>query len=79
MKNLAMLSAIGLIAGSAMVSSNAEAAGCIKGAIVGGVAGKLAGHGVAGAAVGCAYGVHKRNQAERTNQTDPQHAARRTY
>ena len=37
-------------------------AGCLKGAIVGGLAGKLVGHGYAGAAAGCAYGVHKSRQ-----------------
>ncbi|WP_118184659.1 hypothetical protein [Paraburkholderia phosphatilytica] len=41
-------------------STQALAAGCLKGAAVGGVAGHMAGkHGVAGAAGGCAIGHHE--------------------
>jgi hypothetical protein len=49
-----------LVAVSVVVVSDAEAAGCTKGAVVGGVAGHVAGkHGVAGAAGGCAVGHHE--------------------
>jgi hypothetical protein len=50
----------GLVAVSLVIASNAQAAGCTKGAVVGGVAGHVAGkHGVAGAAGGCAIGHHE--------------------
>ena len=50
----------GLVVVSLVIASNAQAAGCTKGAVVGGVAGHVAGkHGVAGAAGGCAVGHHE--------------------
>ena len=45
-----------------------EAKGCIKGAIVGGIAGHFMGHGGIGAAAGCAYGMHRRNEYDRQRQ-----------
>lgn len=46
-------------------------AGCLTGAVVGGLAGKLVGHGYAGAAAGCAYGVH-RNRVKAQRNYDMQ-------
>ena len=46
-----------------MIATQAQA-GCLTGALVGGVAGKLVGHGYAGAAAGCAVGVHRKHQRE---------------
>jgi hypothetical protein len=51
----------------ALVSSPAEAKGCIKGAIVGGVAGHMAGHGKLGAAAGCVVGHHEANKPNPNN------------
>lgn len=57
----------------AIVSTGAEAKGCIEGAIVGGIAGHYAGHhGLVGAAAGCAVGRHRANaQARRDDQVRP--------
>ena len=63
--------ALATIFSAAAVFAAAPAqAGCLKGAVVGGLAGKLVGHGYAGAAAGCAYGVHKSNKdaAQRDNE-----------
>ena len=47
-----------------VLSSGAQAKGCIKGAIVGGVAGSVAGHGKVGAVAGCVIGRHEANKAD---------------
>jgi hypothetical protein len=50
----------------AMVSAPASAKGCLKGAAVGGVGGHFIGHhGLLGAGIGCAIGVHRANKADR--------------
>jgi hypothetical protein len=63
------LTLIGLAAFSAIAlssaASEARPGGCVKGAIVGGIAGHFVGHGGVGAAAGCAYGAHKRNDYDR--------------
>lgn len=74
MRNILVMFALSLCAGSLPVSASAH--GCIKGAVVGGVVGHLAGHhGVAGAAVGCALGHHrakeKAAQAQGPTQVRP--------
>lgn len=58
---------------AALSTAPAEAAGCLKGAAAGGVAGHFVGkgHGVAGAAIGCAYGHHRAKVAAR-KQPQPQ-------
>ena len=45
--------------------ADARPGGCIKGAIVGGIVGHFVGHGGMGAAAGCAYGIHRRNNYDR--------------
>lgn len=50
------------------VPAEARPGGCIKGAIVGGIAGHFMGHGGIGAAAGCAYGMHRRNEYDRQRQ-----------
>ncbi len=62
MKNLFLASAI---LGAASLTALPASAGCITGAIVGGIAGHMVGHGGVGAAAGCAYGHHKKNEARR--------------
>jgi outer membrane lipoprotein SlyB len=60
------------LAGLSLVSTGAEAKGCLKGAAVGGLAGHVAGHGVIGAAAGCAVGRHQANKRDRQqNQAQP--------
>lgn len=60
MKSLIICTALlGLV-----LTSAAQAKGCIKGAIVGGVAGSVAGHGKVGAAAGCVIGRHEANKAD---------------
>ena len=54
-----------------MLATQAQA-GCLTGALVGGVAGKLVGHGYAGAAAGCAIGVHRKNQKEELRNSEIQ-------
>ena len=54
--------AVAIVALSGIAATAPAQAGCLKGAIVGGLAGKMLGHGYAGAAAGCAYGVHKSHQ-----------------
>jgi len=70
MKTALALAAIAMLA---IVSSPADAKGCLKGAAVGGVAGHYAGHhGLLGAAAGCLYGRHRANEQDRQSQTQPQ-------
>ncbi|QLK61697.1 hypothetical protein GE278_13335 [Enterobacteriaceae bacterium Kacie_13] len=57
----------GAIAAALLVSSFAQAAGCLKGAVVGGVAGHLKHHAVIGAVAGCAIGHHLAEQAKKQN------------
>ena len=69
--------AFAAVAALAIVSSPADARGCLKGAAVGGVAGHYAGHhGLLGAAAGCLYGRHRANEQDRQTQTqsDPRNA-----
>ena len=69
MKHIAIVAALG----AALLTTQAEAKGCIKGAVVGGAAGHLAHHGLLGAVAGCAYGMHRAHQQQRlqTDQPDP--------
>lgn len=53
-----------VIASTAILSTAAEAKGCIKGAIIGGIAGHYAGHGKIGAVAGCVIGRHEANKAD---------------
>jgi hypothetical protein len=65
--------ALAAVAALAIVSSPADAKGCLKGAMVGGVAGHYAGHhGMLGAAAGCLYGRHRANEQDRQSQTQTQ-------
>lgn len=56
--------------GAAALPASAKEGGCVKGGAVGAAAGHFVGrgHAVAGAAAGCAVGVHRRNQAEKRDQ-----------
>jgi hypothetical protein len=68
---MAMVSALVLTAG--IMSSAANAAGCLKGAAVGGVAGHFAGHhGVLGAGAGCVIGHHEASKHARQQATQNQ-------
>lgn len=64
-----LFAAAALAAGMTLAAPSAEAktGGCVKDGAVGAAAGHFvgSGHAVAGAAAGCAVGVHRRNQAER--------------
>ena len=61
--------AFAAVAALAIVSSPADARGCLKGAAVGGVAGHYAGHhGALGAAAGCLYGRHRANEQDKQAQ-----------
>jgi hypothetical protein len=63
--------ALALTAG--MISSTANAAGCLKGAAAGGVAGHVAGHrGVLGAGAGCVIGHHEATKHARQQATQNQ-------
>jgi hypothetical protein len=64
--------AVGL--GATALPASAKEGGCVKGGAVGAVAGHFVGrgHAVAGAAAGCAVGVHRRNQAEKRDQQQQQ-------
>jgi hypothetical protein len=65
--------AFAAVAALALVSSPADAKGCLKGAAVGGVAGHYAGHhGLLGAAAGCLYGRHRANEQDQQTQTQTQ-------
>jgi len=68
----AALLATGL--GLATIPAEAKTGGCVRDGAVGAVAGHFVGHGhaVAGAAAGCAVGVHRRHAAERHQQQDQQ-------
>lgn len=70
MKRIALLAIMTATLGSAsLVTTAAEAKGCIKGALVGGVAGHFAGHhGLLGAAAGCVIGRHRANQQTRDQE-----------
>ncbi len=57
------------MAGLLLISSFAQAAGCLKGAVVGGVAGHLKHHAVIGAMAGCAVGHHLAAQQAKKQQT----------
>jgi hypothetical protein len=58
MKSMAVLG-LALIIALSVSSTEANAAGCLKGAVVGGVAGHYAGnHGLLGAGAGCLIGRH---------------------
>ncbi|WOJ91071.1 hypothetical protein RZS28_07265 [Methylocapsa polymorpha] len=71
MRNMLFVSAlVGATAFSAVGPAEARPGGCIKGAIVGGIAGHFVGHGGVGAAAGCAYGVHKRNEYNRQENNE---------
>jgi hypothetical protein len=48
-----------------LVSSFAQAEGCLKGAVAGGVVGHLKHHAVLGAVAGCAIGHHLAAQAKK--------------
>ncbi|WOJ91690.1 hypothetical protein RZS28_19795 (plasmid) [Methylocapsa polymorpha] len=56
---------VGIAALVAAGHADARPGGCVKGAIVGGIAGHFVGHSGLGAAAGCAYGVHRRNEFDR--------------
>lgn len=60
--------------GLAALPASAKEGGCVKGGAVGAVAGHFvgSGHSVAGAAAGCAVGVHRRHVAERHEQQQNQ-------
>jgi hypothetical protein len=60
--------------GLAAAPASAKEGGCVKGGAVGAVAGHFvgSGHSVAGAAAGCAVGVHRRHAAERRDQQQQQ-------
>ena len=71
--------ALAAVAALAIVSSPADAKGCLKGAMVGGAAGHFAGHhGLLGAAAGCLYGRHRANEQDRQQESqgrgDPRNA-----
>ncbi|MCR0984191.1 hypothetical protein [Roseomonas populi] len=59
---------------AAALPAQAREGGCVKDGAVGAVAGHFvgSGHAVAGAAVGCAVGVHRRHAAERREQQQQQ-------
>jgi uncharacterized protein YcfJ len=65
MKNLLLASSIMAVAS---LSALPASAGCITGAVVGGIAGHMVGHGGIGAAAGCAYGHHRKNEARRNDE-----------
>jgi uncharacterized protein YcfJ len=71
MKSKFVISVICTVAAIAFaVPADARPGGCVKGAIVGGIAGHFIGHGGVGAAAGCAYGIHRRNEYDRDNLRD---------
>jgi hypothetical protein len=62
----AQLALVSLFAALAVVSAPASAKGCLKGAAVGGVGGHFVGHhGLLGAGIGCAVGMHRANKADK--------------
>jgi hypothetical protein len=73
MKRNSMATVLALALTAGVMSSPANAAGCLKGAAVGGVAGHLAGHhGVLGAGAGCVIGHHEANKHARQQATQNQ-------
>lgn len=71
MRHTLLLSAIlGATLAAASLPAQARTGGCVKDGAVGAIAGHFvgSGHAVAGAAAGCAVGVHRRNQADRRDQ-----------
>ena len=70
MKRNSMATVLALALTAGVMSSPANAAGCLKGAAVGGVAGHLAGHhGVLGAGAGCVIGHHEASKHARQQTT----------
>ncbi|WP_233598555.1 hypothetical protein [Erwinia sp. 198] len=70
-KIMKKLTVIAIAAGMFLVmSSQADAKGCLKGAAAGGVAGHVAHHGVAGAAAGCAVGHHMAKKKEKEKEAN---------
>ncbi len=68
--NMKLLLVALVASGLALVSTGADAKGCLKGAVVGGAAGHFAGHhGLLGAAAGCAIGHHQANKAAKQQQS----------
>jgi hypothetical protein len=66
MKTFLSCAALALAIG--LMSTSADAKGCLKGAAVGVVAGHVAGHhGLVGAAAGCAIGHREANKREKEN------------
>ena len=66
---------VAVMAGFAMNSQPADAAGCLKGAAVGGVAGHVAGgHGLLGAGAGCVIGRHEANKSARNQAAQSQNS-----
>jgi hypothetical protein len=64
---------LALVLTAGIMSSAANAAGCLKGAAVGGVAGHFAGrHGVLGAGAGCVIGHHEASKHARQQATQNQ-------
>ncbi|MFC0409848.1 hypothetical protein [Roseomonas elaeocarpi] len=63
-----------LSVGGAILPAQAKEGGCVKDGAVGAVAGHFvgSGHAVAGAAAGCAVGVHRRHQAEQRDAQQQQ-------
>jgi len=63
-----------LSVGGAVLPAQAKEGGCVKDGAVGAVAGHFvgSGHAVAGAAAGCAVGVHRRHQAEQRDTRQQQ-------
>jgi uncharacterized protein YcfJ len=75
--------ALGLAAAPVVMSSPAQAIGCLSGGAAGAVAGHYAGHhGVVGAIGGCIVGHHmhkKQMREERTRRNDYQQQPQQTY
>ncbi|PZR61044.1 MAG: hypothetical protein DLM71_09225 [Chloroflexi bacterium] len=71
MKKLFLVSTILVLAAIASLGqADARPGGCVRGAIVGGIVGHFVGHGGLGAAAGCAYGIHKRNSYDRSDDSE---------
>jgi hypothetical protein len=69
--------ALSCVALSIMVTSPADAKGCLKGAVVGGAAGHYAGHhGLIGAAAGCLIGRHEARKHEMEQEKVIRHGDR---
>ena len=73
MKRKLMVTVLALSLTAGVMSSAANAAGCLKGAAVGGVAGHFAGHhSVLGAGAGCVIGHHEASKHARQQATQNQ-------